>query len=113
MGKKDLYLFEISKLKSRKDEQNDLLSVLENLKSGLVTNLINGSTLMMEPPHIIVSSNHLLKYEVLSKDRWDVYEITNFRKLIKCSIKSEPNIRKLLSTVLIMLGGPIITILLD
>ena len=59
------------------------MSVLEDLKSGLVTNVMYGSgkTLIMEPPHIIVSSNYILKYELLSEDRWDVYQITSSNKL--------------------------------
>lgn len=66
-----------------KKREEDLLSVIEDLKSGLVINVMYGSgkTLLMEPPHIIVSSNYKLNYENLSKDRWEVYEITTSKEL--------------------------------
>lgn len=34
-----------------------------------------GNSLIIEPPHIIVSTNYLLSYENLSRDRWEVFEI--------------------------------------
>ena len=87
IGKKDLYIIDLSRSKSRNDRQEDLLSVLEDLKSGLVTNAMYGSgrTLLMEPPHIIVSSNYNLDYNLLSEDRWEVYEISD-KKLKKVNI---------------------------
>lgn len=85
IGKKELYVVDLARSKSKTDRQEDLLSVLEDLKSGLVTNAMYGSgkTLIMEPPHIIVSSNYVLNYELLSKDRWEVYEITSKNTLNK------------------------------
>jgi hypothetical protein len=96
LGKKQLYIVDLARSKSKDDRQEDLLSVLEDLKSGLVTNAMYGSgrTLLMEPPHIIVSSNYVLKYELLSADRWDVYEISNSNKLKKLLLKSENKIAK-------------------
>lgn len=35
----------------------------------------------MEPPHVIVASNYLLDQNSLSKDRWQIYEITKPKKL--------------------------------
>ena len=92
IGKKKLYIVDLARSKSKDDRQEDLLSVLEDLKSGLVTNAMYGSgrTLMMEPPHIIVSSNYVLKYELLSEDRWEVYQITKSNKLKRLAAKSEP-----------------------
>lgn len=90
IGKKDLYIIDLSRSKSKNDRQEDLLSVLEDLKSGLITNAMYGSgkTLLMEPPHIIVSSNYNLDYNLLSEDRWEVYEISN-KKLIKININQD------------------------
>jgi len=83
LGKKKLYIIDLARAKSKEDRQQDLLSVLEDLKSGLVTNAMYGSgkTLIMEPPHIIVSSNYILEYNLLSEDRWQVYEILPSNKL--------------------------------
>jgi hypothetical protein len=89
LGKKDLYVVDLARSKSKDDRQEDLLSVLEDLKSGLVTNVMYGSgkTLIMEPPHIIVSSNYILKYDLLSEDRWDIYQITSSNKLKQINLK--------------------------
>lgn len=83
IGKKDLYVIDLARSKSKNDKEEDLLSVIEDLKSGLVTNAMYGSgkTLLMEPPHIVVSSNYTLNYKLLSKDRWQVYEILKNNKL--------------------------------
>jgi hypothetical protein len=88
IGKKELYIVDLARSKGKNDQKEDLLSVLEDLKSGLVTNLMYGSgkTLLIEPQHIIVSSNYTLKYELLSEDRWEVYEITSSNKLKKLSV---------------------------
>lgn len=95
IGKKKLYIIDLARSKSRDDKEEDLLSVLEDLKSGLIVNAMYGSgrTLMMEPPHILVSSNYVLNYDLLSEDRWDVYQITRSNKLKTLDPKSE---RKLL-----------------
>ena len=95
IGKKDLYIIDLSRSKSKNDRQEDLLSVLEDLKSGLVTNAMYGSgkTLIMEPPHIVVSSNYSLDYNLLSEDRWDVFEIHN-KKLSKVDIKKAVELKK-------------------
>ena len=71
--------------RGQNDRETDLLSILENIKSGLMTNTRYGSRkpLMMESPHIIISSNSVLKYKLLSVDRWEVYRITNSNKLKK------------------------------
>jgi hypothetical protein len=41
----------------------------------------SGKTLLMTPPHIIVAGNRPLNYELLSKDRWVIFEITKDKKL--------------------------------
>lgn len=101
IGMKNLYIVDLARAKSKNDHQEDLLSVLEDLKSGLVTNAMYGSgkTLIMEPPHILVSSNYILDYDLLSKDRWEVYKIlpTNRLKRIdpkKYQKKSKKKLKK-------------------
>lgn len=90
LGKKELYILDLARSKSKDDRQEDLLSVLEDLKSGLVTSSMygQGKTLMMEPPHIIISSNYRFDYNLLSGDRWEVYQITPKQSLKTVSIKS-------------------------
>lgn len=96
MGNKNLYIVDLARSKSKEDRQEDLLSVLEDLKSGLVTNAMYGSgkTLLIPPPHIIVSSNYILKYELLSADRWRVFEIDSNLKLKKLKPVSRLEVKK-------------------
>lgn len=77
LGEKDIYIIDLPRTKARYDSQIDLLSVVEDIKSGIVFNGMYGSgnVLLMKPPHIVICSNYLLDYENLSDDRWKVFEI--------------------------------------
>ena len=48
-----------------------------NISEGFVVSPFFGqsSRLMMEPPFVFVFSNYSLSYELLSKDRWECYEV--------------------------------------
>lgn len=73
----EIYIIDLVRTKSRSDSYVDIISVLEDLKNGLVFNGMYGSggTLVMEPPHIILSANFVPNVELLSKDRWEIYKI--------------------------------------
>ena len=77
IGKKDLYIIDLARSKGKNDCDTEILSVIEDLKNGLVVSSMYGKNnmLLCEPPHIVVSSNYQLKYNALSKDRWLIYEI--------------------------------------
>lgn len=77
LGEKKIYIIDLPRTRGKSDSQDELLSVLEELKSGCVINAMygRGNSLIIEPPHIIVSTNYLLSYENLSRDRWEVFEI--------------------------------------
>ena len=83
MGAKKIYIIDLARAKSKNDKEEDLLSIIEDLKSGFVINVMYGNvkTLMMEPPHIIVSSNYELDYNYLSEGRWLIYKITKSKEL--------------------------------
>lgn len=78
-GPKKIYIIDLSRARSQNDKQEDLLSILEDCKSGFLVSPMYGQSkqLIMEPPHIIVSSNYMFKTELLSSDRWNIYEIKN------------------------------------
>lgn len=88
IGAKKLYIIDLARSKGKNDSDTELLSVIEDLKSGLVISPMYGKNnmLLCEPPHIIVSSNYRLKYSALSKDRWLIYNIKN-RKLKKVKLQ--------------------------
>jgi hypothetical protein len=77
MGPKKMYILDLTRSKGRDDNEYDLMSVLESIVDGMVSSPMYGKglTLLMEPPHIMITSNYLLDYELLSLDRWKVYEI--------------------------------------
>ncbi len=78
MGKKNLYIIDLTRSKGKEDKQEDLLSIIEDCKNGCVQNFMRGSgeSLICPPPHVLVSSNYILDYELLSADRWRAYRIT-------------------------------------
>ncbi len=84
LGQKKLYIVDLARSKSSNDKEEDLLSALEDIKSGFITNAMYGSgkTLIMEPPHIVVSSNYVLNYDLLSSDRWKIYELNKKHQLV-------------------------------
>lgn len=95
IGRKELYIVDLARSKSKNDHPEDLLSVLEDLKSGFIANAMYGSgkTLLMEPPHIVVSSNYPFNYELLSEDRWEIYEIKD-KKLERIDIRNRTRLKK-------------------
>lgn len=76
-GKQNLYFLDIPRTLGDDDSMNSLLSVIEDLKNGFVVSTMYGkhSTLMMDPPHIIVFSNKSAPMDKLSADRWLTYFI--------------------------------------
>ena len=76
-GEKKLYIIDLARSKGKAENQYDLLSVIECLKSGLIFSPIYGTghELIIPPPHIIISSNYVLDAGTLRKDRWRVYEL--------------------------------------
>lgn len=96
MGKKKIYIIDLARTLGTNDTQKDLLAVIEDLKSGLILSPMYGMAkeLMIEPPHIILSSNYLFDIESLSKDRWEIFEIKNNKlekknELIRKKIKEK------------------------
>ena len=82
MGAKKLYIVDLPRTKSKMGV-NDLINVLEQVKSGIVINNMYGqnNTLLIPPCHIIVSGNYL-PYGSLSPDRWKVFKITKEGSII-------------------------------
>lgn len=83
LGKKKCYIIDLARSRSKQDKTEDLLSSVEDIKTGLVSGLLFGAgkTLVMEPPHVIISSNYLFNYSALSEDRWLILEIKKDKSL--------------------------------
>ena len=83
IGPKKIYLIDLTRSKGKQDEPSDLLSAIEDLKGGVVSSSMYGSgtTMLMDIPHIVISSNYLFEFNSLSSDRWEILSI-NDRKII-------------------------------
>ena len=79
IGSKPIYIIDLTRTKGTNDREEDLLSLIEDAKSGLVSSPMYGSNseLIMDPPTIILSTNYEFKKGSLSVDRWSTYEIKN------------------------------------
>lgn len=79
LGIKKIYIIDLPRTTGRFDSQKDLINVIEDLKSGVLISGMYGRAkeLIVEPPHIILSTNYVFTLGDLSKDRWEVYEIKN------------------------------------
>lgn len=86
-----IYIIDLTRSKGKFDNEQDLLSVIEDLKSGFLTSPMYGrnSILMMDPPHLIISSNSEMDYSLLSHDRWKIFTINENYKLKEKSYKFE------------------------
>ena len=93
MGTKRIYIIDLARSLGKNDSQSDLLSAIEDLKSGLIINPMfgNGKILEMAPPHIILSANYLLDLNSLSADRWDAYELCDTNKKILGNVNKKLN----------------------
>ena len=76
-GPKKMYILDLTRTKGKEDSEHDLLSVIESIVDGMIYSPMYGKheTLLMEPPHVLITSNYALNYTLLSLDRWKVYEI--------------------------------------
>lgn len=79
-----IWLIDLARPKTKDQSQIDLFSTVEDIKGGTVLNAIYGSGdfMFFDPPHIIISSNYMLDYKLLSSDRWEVYKITQNKELV-------------------------------
>lgn len=75
LGPKKLYIIDLPRTSGRNDSKDDILSVIEEIKSGKIDSTMYGSSesLIFDCPWVIVSSNFEFRYESLSRDRWKVY----------------------------------------
>lgn len=85
IGEKKLYIVDLARTKGSCDKQEDLLAAIEDIKTGAIFTAMygKGKELIMEPPHIIISSNYVLNPGSLSKDRWCIYKIEKDKTLGK------------------------------
>jgi hypothetical protein len=77
LGVKRMYILDLPRTKGVHDDEEDLMLILKSIVDGMVFSPKYGkaASLIMEPPHILITSSYLLDYESVSMDIWKVYEI--------------------------------------
>ena len=96
LGEKKVYIIDLARTKAPRDSEEDLLAVIEDLKSGILFSPFYGKNneLIMNPPIVIISSNYKFSMGTLSKDRWSIYEIKNKKLGRKNKILNEKKLKK-------------------
>ncbi|MEY3223766.1 MAG: Bovine faeces associated smacovirus 5 [Cyanobacteriota bacterium] len=88
-GPKRCYFIDLPRTAAKEDKLSNLISVVEEIKNGHVMSTMygKGGSLIMPHPHIFIFSNKALKYDSLSKDRWEIYKVTDDFKLKQINVK--------------------------
>lgn len=84
-GPRRVYFVDIPRTLGTDDSIHSLMSALEDLKNGFIVSSMYGKneTLILDPPHIVVFSNKECPEQMMSKDRWRIFEIDFKLDLIK------------------------------
>lgn len=70
------YVFDLTRCKPQEYGSNDLYATLESIKNGMFCNTkYTTEQVLMDPPHVLVFSNHPPDLSKLSRDRWRVWGI--------------------------------------
>lgn len=83
-GAQKLYFIDIPRTLGDDDSLESLVSTLEDVKNGFVVSNMYGkmSTLIMEPPHIVVFSNMSHPDSMMSADRWEIRNISPIKDFL-------------------------------
>lgn len=92
-GPKRCYFIDLARTEANDDKMVKLMSVIKEVKNGHVMNTLyrRGESLIMPHPHIFIFSNKPLKYNFLSKDQWQIYQISDDLELKSLDITSATN----------------------
>lgn len=78
MPNRNIYAWNLTRAKPKDLSELDLYAAMESVKDGFFVNLkYETKQVLMNPPHVIVFSNHLPKREFISADRWKIYKLEN------------------------------------
>lgn len=83
MGK-NMYLFNLTRVKPEEFSKNDLFATIEAIKDGVIVNMkYDTSVQYMDPPHVVVFANYVPPKEKLSLDRWKIFLIEDQKLVYK------------------------------
>ena len=83
-GERKCYFVDIPRTKGSEDKIENLLSVIEDMKVGFLTSNMYGkhTSLIMDPPHVVIFSNDPCPRQMMSEDRWKSFKIDLNKRLI-------------------------------
>lgn len=87
-GPAKVYVVDLPRTLGKEDSLNNVITVIEDLKSGFVVSNFHGKSrqLMCMPPHVIVFANMECPIDKLSHDRWVLYEILPNREIVSACL---------------------------
>lgn len=91
-GPSPVYVIDMPRTLGSTEKLADLYSAIEEIKNGIVQCAMYGKhlQLLMMPPKVIVFSNEPPRTSMLSRDKWDIYRISDDYKLTKDAEPTEP-----------------------
>lgn len=79
----------------KKDKLNQIYSAIENIKDGYAFDTrYKYREISFDCPNIWVFSNKMPDLEMLSKDRWKIWQVNDEKELIYCECENLPKIHK-------------------
>ena len=89
MGPKRAYIFDLTRTKPASLPWSDVISTMEDIKTGHFVNLkYETNAILMNSPHIVVMANYPPKVEQMSADMWTIVELPD------CELPNESGKRK-------------------
>lgn len=81
LGPKKFYIIDIPRTLDKTDSMNAVISAVEDVKNGYIVSAMYGkpTTLIMQPPHVLVFSNVYCNVNLLSEDRWRLLYINSLK----------------------------------
>jgi len=82
-GGRRAYIFDLTRTKPKKMSPDDIYSMIESIKNGMVDgSLYENEAVLFDPPHVWVFANMPPKKDALSADRFVLHDIDSAHRLI-------------------------------
>jgi len=85
IGPKKCYFIDMPRTLGDEESESSILSAIEDLKNGFIVSVMYGKyqSLLFEPPHVVIFSNHMCPRNKMSKDRWKELTILESKEFFK------------------------------
>jgi hypothetical protein len=92
IGPKEIYFVDLPRVRS--DSLEDIMRTVETIKNGKLSSVLYGGSevILFNPPLMIIFANYYPNVGWMSKDRWQIYQITPEFEMIKQSVDKVRNL---------------------